>query len=79
MRHQDEFISVCGQCGARIYVRLLAERIEANAGAAHHPGWYWYHNIRVHPDAVAVEIAGRPRGPTTSGRGGLNARTMAQR
>ena len=29
----------------------------SKAGAAHHPAWY--HNIRVHPDAVWVELDGR--------------------
>jgi F420H(2)-dependent quinone reductase len=38
--------------------------VASKAGAPNHPAWY--HNIRVHPDAVAVELAGehipvRPR------------------
>jgi F420H(2)-dependent quinone reductase len=38
--------------------------VASKAGAAHHPAWY--HNIRAHPDAVSVELAGhrvavRPR------------------
>ncbi len=31
--------------------------VASKAGAAHHAAWY--HNIRAHPDAVAVEIGGR--------------------
>jgi deazaflavin-dependent oxidoreductase (nitroreductase family) len=31
--------------------------VASKAGAAHHPAWY--HNIRAHPDDVAVEISGR--------------------
>jgi deazaflavin-dependent oxidoreductase (nitroreductase family) len=31
--------------------------VASKAGAAQHPAWY--HNIRSHPDAVAVEIGGR--------------------
>jgi deazaflavin-dependent oxidoreductase (nitroreductase family) len=31
--------------------------IASKAGAAQHPAWY--HNIRAHPEAVAVEIGGR--------------------
>jgi deazaflavin-dependent oxidoreductase (nitroreductase family) len=31
--------------------------VASKAGAAHHPAWY--HNIRVHPDAVSVEVEGR--------------------
>jgi deazaflavin-dependent oxidoreductase (nitroreductase family) len=31
--------------------------VASKAGAAHHPAWY--HNLRAHPDAVAVEIGGR--------------------
>lgn len=31
--------------------------VAAKSGAEHHPAWY--HNIRAHPDAVAVEIGGR--------------------
>jgi len=31
--------------------------VASKAGAEHHPAWY--HNIRAHPDAVAVEIGGR--------------------
>jgi deazaflavin-dependent oxidoreductase (nitroreductase family) len=31
--------------------------VASKAGAAHHPAWY--HNIRAHPDAVAVEIGAR--------------------
>jgi deazaflavin-dependent oxidoreductase (nitroreductase family) len=31
--------------------------VASRAGAAHHPAWY--HNIRAHPDAVAVELAGQ--------------------
>jgi deazaflavin-dependent oxidoreductase (nitroreductase family) len=31
--------------------------VASKAGAAHHPAWY--HNIRVHPDAVTVELQGR--------------------
>jgi F420H(2)-dependent quinone reductase len=31
--------------------------VASKAGAAHHPAWY--HNIRVHPDAVSVELEGR--------------------
>lgn len=31
--------------------------IASKAGAAHHPAWY--HNLRAHPDAVEVELAGR--------------------
>lgn len=31
--------------------------VASKAGAAHHPAWY--HNIRVHPDAVWVELDGR--------------------
>lgn len=30
--------------------------VAAKSGAEHHPAWY--HNIRAHPDAVAVEIGG---------------------
>lgn len=38
--------------------------VASKAGAAHHPAWY--HNLRAHPDAVAVELEGhrvavRPR------------------
>jgi deazaflavin-dependent oxidoreductase (nitroreductase family) len=38
--------------------------VASKAGAEHHPAWY--HNIRAHPDAVAVEVDGsriavRPR------------------
>jgi deazaflavin-dependent oxidoreductase (nitroreductase family) len=38
--------------------------VASKAGAEHHPAWY--HNIRAHPDAVAVEVGGsriavRPR------------------
>ena len=31
--------------------------VASKAGAAHNPAWY--HNLRAHPDAVAVEIGGR--------------------
>jgi deazaflavin-dependent oxidoreductase (nitroreductase family) len=31
--------------------------VASKAGAEHHPAWY--HNLRAHPDAVAVEIGGR--------------------
>lgn len=31
--------------------------VASKAGAAGHPAWY--HNIRAHPDAVAVEVGGR--------------------
>ena len=31
--------------------------IASKAGAAQHPSWY--HNIRAHPDAVAVEVGGQ--------------------
>lgn len=31
--------------------------VASKAGAAHHPGWY--HNLRAHPDEVAVEFGGR--------------------
>jgi deazaflavin-dependent oxidoreductase (nitroreductase family) len=31
--------------------------VASKAGAEHHPAWY--HNIRAHPDAIAVEIGGR--------------------
>jgi deazaflavin-dependent oxidoreductase (nitroreductase family) len=31
--------------------------VASKAGAAHHPAWY--HNLRAHPDAVAVEVGGR--------------------
>ena len=31
--------------------------VASKAGAAHHPAWY--HNLRAHPDAVAVEIGSR--------------------
>lgn len=31
--------------------------VASKAGAEHHPAWY--HNLRAHPDAVAVEIDGR--------------------
>lgn len=31
--------------------------VASKAGAARHPAWY--HNIRAHPEAVAVEVAGR--------------------
>jgi deazaflavin-dependent oxidoreductase (nitroreductase family) len=31
--------------------------VASKAGAANHPAWY--HNIRVHPDAVSVELEGR--------------------
>jgi deazaflavin-dependent oxidoreductase (nitroreductase family) len=31
--------------------------VASKAGAAHHPAWY--HNLRVHPDAVSVELEGR--------------------
>jgi deazaflavin-dependent oxidoreductase (nitroreductase family) len=31
--------------------------VASKAGAAHHPAWY--HNLRAHPDAVAVELGGR--------------------
>jgi deazaflavin-dependent oxidoreductase (nitroreductase family) len=31
--------------------------VASKAGAEHHPAWY--HNVRAHPDAVAVEIGGR--------------------
>jgi deazaflavin-dependent oxidoreductase (nitroreductase family) len=30
--------------------------VASKAGAAHHPAWY--HNMRAHPDAVAVDIRG---------------------
>jgi len=33
--------------------------VASKAGAAHHPSWY--HNLRAHPDAVAVEIDGHRR------------------
>jgi deazaflavin-dependent oxidoreductase (nitroreductase family) len=38
--------------------------VASKAGAAHHPAWY--HNLRAHPDTVAVELGGerievRPR------------------
>lgn len=38
--------------------------VASKAGAEHHPAWY--HNVRAHPDAVAVDIGGsrievRPR------------------
>ena len=32
--------------------------VASKAGAAHHPAWY--HNIRAHADAVAVELGGEP-------------------
>jgi deazaflavin-dependent oxidoreductase (nitroreductase family) len=31
--------------------------VASKAGAAHHPAWY--HNIRSHPDDVAIEVGGR--------------------
>ena len=31
--------------------------VASKAGAEHNPAWY--HNLRAHPDAVAVEIGGR--------------------
>jgi deazaflavin-dependent oxidoreductase (nitroreductase family) len=31
--------------------------VASKAGAAHHPAWY--HNLRAHPDAATVEVAGR--------------------
>lgn len=31
--------------------------VASKAGAEHHPAWY--HNIRAHPDDVAIEIGGR--------------------
>jgi F420H(2)-dependent quinone reductase len=31
--------------------------VASKAGATHHPAWY--HNLRAHPDAVAVEVGGR--------------------
>jgi deazaflavin-dependent oxidoreductase (nitroreductase family) len=31
--------------------------VASKAGAEHNPGWY--HNLRAHPDAVAVEVGGR--------------------
>jgi deazaflavin-dependent oxidoreductase (nitroreductase family) len=31
--------------------------VASKAGAEHHPAWY--HNLVAHPDAVAVELAGR--------------------
>jgi deazaflavin-dependent oxidoreductase (nitroreductase family) len=31
--------------------------VASKAGAEHHPAWY--HNLRAHPGAVAVEIGGR--------------------
>jgi deazaflavin-dependent oxidoreductase (nitroreductase family) len=31
--------------------------VASKAGATHHPAWY--HNLRAHPDAVAVDIRGR--------------------
>jgi F420H(2)-dependent quinone reductase len=31
--------------------------VASKAGASHHPAWY--HNLRAHPDAVAVEVGGR--------------------
>lgn len=31
--------------------------VASKAGAAHHPAWY--HNLRAHPDDVAVEVGGR--------------------
>lgn len=31
--------------------------VASKAGAAQHPAWY--HNIRAHPEAVAVEVGGR--------------------
>lgn len=31
--------------------------VASKAGAVHHPAWY--HNLRAHPDAVAVEVNGR--------------------
>ena len=31
--------------------------VASKAGAQHHPAWY--HNLRAHPDAVAVEVGGR--------------------
>jgi deazaflavin-dependent oxidoreductase (nitroreductase family) len=31
--------------------------VASKAGAAHHPAWY--HNLRAHPDAVAIDVRGR--------------------
>jgi F420H(2)-dependent quinone reductase len=31
--------------------------VASKAGATHHPAWY--HNLRAHPGAVAVEVGGR--------------------
>ena len=31
--------------------------VASKAGAEHHPAWY--HNLRAHPDAVAIEVGGR--------------------
>jgi deazaflavin-dependent oxidoreductase (nitroreductase family) len=31
--------------------------VASKAGAAHHPAWF--HNIRAHPDSVAVELRGK--------------------
>jgi deazaflavin-dependent oxidoreductase (nitroreductase family) len=31
--------------------------VASKAGAEHHPAWY--HNLRAHPDDVAVEVAGQ--------------------
>lgn len=31
--------------------------VASKGGASHHPAWY--HNLRAHPDAVAVEVRGR--------------------
>lgn len=31
--------------------------VASNAGAAHHPAWY--HNLRAHPEALAVQVGGR--------------------
>ncbi len=31
--------------------------VASKAGAAQHPGWY--HNLRAHPDDVAVQVGGR--------------------
>jgi F420H(2)-dependent quinone reductase len=31
--------------------------VASKAGATHHPAWY--HNLRAHPDTVAVEVGGR--------------------
>jgi deazaflavin-dependent oxidoreductase (nitroreductase family) len=31
--------------------------VASKAGAAHHPAWY--HNLRAHPEAVAVEVGGQ--------------------